>query len=197
MSGQHPQLLKQWVLDPPSQTVEIHVPRQYADEPAVGRGFDVELGKFWFNPETNKLVRWHERYLVVYSYSLANTLINGQQQRLNLAQAALDKLAAQPGDDIEHLNSKVEAIVKRYRVSEFFSVTATEEILTQTRYAGRDRPTAKSHVQQVTRIHLQLQFQPQCAAIETAKQLAGWRLYVTNAPIPFCSGHKKMVYQFV
>jgi len=182
MTGQNPDLLKQWVLNPPTPSVEIRLPRQDEAEPAVGKGFEVELGKFWLNEETNKWVRWDERYLVVYSHTLATATIRGQQQRLDRATAALSKLATKPGDDLEQLNQKVEAILKRYRVKEFFAVTTTAETSTQTRYLGRGRPTAKSVQEQVTRLNLQLQFQQQSAAIEQTKQLAGWRLYVTNAP---------------
>jgi len=182
MTGQNPDLLKQWVLNPPTPSVEIRLPRQDEAEPAVGKGFEVELGKFWLNEETNKWVRWDERYLVVYSHTLATATIRGQQQRLDRATAALSKLATKPGDDLEQLNQKVAAILKRYRVKEFFAVTTTAETSTQTRYLGRGRPTAKSVQEQVTRLNLQLQFQQQSAAIEQTKQLAGWRLYVTNAP---------------
>ena len=55
MSGQHPMLLKQWVLDPPSPSVEIRLPRQDAEEPAVGRGFEVELGKFWLKERNREM----------------------------------------------------------------------------------------------------------------------------------------------
>lgn len=183
MTGQNPELLKQWVLNPPAPSVEIRLPRQDEEEPAVGKGFEVELGKFWVNGETNKWVRWDERYLVVYSHTLAAAAIRGQQQRLERATAALSKLAAKPGDDLEQLQTKVEAILKRHRVKDFLAITTTRETITETRYLGRGRPTTKSPKEQVTRIHLQLQFQQQSAAIEQAKQLAGWRLYVTNAPI--------------
>ena len=57
MSGQHPQYLKQWVLLPPAETVEIRLPRLDKEEPAVGKGFEVELGNFWLKEETNKWVR--------------------------------------------------------------------------------------------------------------------------------------------
>lgn len=181
MSGQHPLFLKQWVLDPPAPSVEIRLPRQDEKEPAVGQGFEVELGKFWLNPETNKWVRWHERYLVVYSKSLASAAIHGQQQRIHQAQTALEKLADKPGNDLEQLNQKVEAILKRHRVNEFLSVTTTAEIFTEIRHIGRGRPTAKSPKEQVTRVRLQIQIQRQTAAVEMAEQLAGWRLYVTNA----------------
>ena len=182
MSGQHPVFLKQWVLNPPALSVEIRLPQQDAAEQAVGRGFEVELGKFWFNPETQKGVQWHERYLVVYSHSLATAQIRGLQQRLDQAQTALEKLAAKPGHDLEQLNQQAAASLKRHRVTEFFALTTTEEILTETRYVGRGRPTAKSPTQQVSRVHLQLQFSRQSAAITQAEHLAGWRLYVTNAP---------------
>jgi len=125
MTGQNPELLKQWVLDPPRTSVEIRLPQQDEDEPAVGRGLEVELGKFWLNRETNKWVRWDERYLVVYSHTLAAAAIRGQQQRLERATVALSNLAAQPGDDLEQLHHKAKAILKRHRVKEFFSLNIT------------------------------------------------------------------------
>jgi hypothetical protein len=39
-TGQNPALLKQWVLDPPSASVEIRLPKQAEDEPAIGKGFE-------------------------------------------------------------------------------------------------------------------------------------------------------------
>ena len=183
MSGQHPQYLKQWVLLPPAEIQEIRLPHQDEDEPAVGKGFEVELGKFWLNPETNKWVRWHERYLVVYSASLAASAIRGQQQRINSAQTALNKLAAKPGIDPQALAHKVENILERYRVKDFFNTTITEQIIQQTRHVGRGRPSKNSSTESVTSICLQLHIQLQDAAIQEAETLAGWRLYVTNAPI--------------
>ncbi len=115
------------------------------------------MGKFWFNQETNKWVRWIERHLVVYSSSLANAVIRGQQQRLKSAQNALDKLALKPGDDQEQLNQKVAAILKRHRVNEFFSVTILEEILTENRHKVRGRPSKNSIPEQVSLVHLKLQ----------------------------------------
>ncbi|MBD2212764.1 IS1634 family transposase [Nostoc linckia FACHB-104] len=182
MSGQHPLYLKQWVLDPPTQTVEIRLPRQDELEPAVGKGFEVELCKFWLKEETNKWVRWHERYLVVYSHSLALSAVRGQQQRINKAQTALNKLAKKPLLDREQLTHKVENILKRYRVNDFFSTMITEEILTQTRHLVRGRPSKNSATEEVTRISLQLHIQQIDDAIQLSETLSGWRLYVTNAP---------------
>jgi transposase len=194
MSGQNPLLLNQWVFNPPSPSVEIRLPQQSTDDPAVGQGFEVELGKFWFNPTTQKWVRWQERYLVVYSTSLATAQRRGLHQRLDQAQTALDKLVAKPGNELESLNAKVEAILKRHRVQEFFSVTTTTQTVTQTRYVGRGRPAANAPTQQVTQIQLHLQFDRQSPAIEQAEQLAGWRLYLTNAPITRLSLPQAILY---
>ncbi|BAZ69371.1 hypothetical protein NIES4106_60790 (plasmid) [Fischerella sp. NIES-4106] len=194
MSGQNPQFLKQWVKEPPTQSVDIRLPRQEQQETAVGKGFEVELGKFWLNPETLKWVRWHERYLVVYSHSLALAAINSQQQRINQAQKALDKLANKPGTERDTLSSKVENILKRYRVTDFFSTTVTEQIQIETRHIGRGRPSKNSPLQQVTSIHLQLQIHQVYSAIQEAETLAGWRLYVTNAPAEQLSLPQSVMY---
>jgi hypothetical protein len=171
------------VFDPPTASVEIRLPRQDAEEPAVGKGFEVELGKFWFNPTTQRWVRWQERHLVVYSTQLATAQTRGLHQRLDQAQTALDQLVAKPGNDLESLNTKVDALLKRHRVQEFFSVSTTTQTVTQTRYVGRGRPAANAPTQQLTQIQLHLQVQRQPQAIEQAEQLAGWRLYLTNASV--------------
>lgn len=182
-SGQNPQFLKQWVLEAPTESVDIRLPQQSEQEAAVGMGFEVELGKFWFNPETNKWVRWHERYLVIRSHKLANAAIDSQNKRINQAQVALEKLASKPGTELDVLGYQVENILKRYRVTEFFSTTITQETQIETRHLGRGRPSKNSPQQQVTSIQLQLCIEQIESAIVEAETLAGWRLYVTNAPI--------------
>jgi transposase len=181
LTGQNPSLLHQWVLDPPSASVEIRLPKQ-DDEPAIGKGFEVELGKFWLNPDTKKLVTWHERYLVTYSNVLAVTQIRGLHERINKAQAALDKLNQRPGEDLGVFNTKVKAILKRHRVKDFLLVTTTSQTHIQTNYINKGRPTANSPTQTVTKIEFKLKIELQTPAIEEAEKLAGWRLYVTNAP---------------
>lgn len=183
MTGQHPGWLKQWVFNPPSPCVDIRLPTQDASEAPVGKGFEVELGQCWHHPDTQEWVQWHERYLVVYSQSFATAQIRGLQQRLERAQIALDKLAAKPGKESDELNLKVEAILKRHRVKEFFCVSVTVETDTQNRSRGRGRPIRNSVKEEVTQIRLHLHIEQNTDAIAQAKQLAGWRLYVTNAPI--------------
>ena len=103
-------------------------------------------------------------------------------------------MAAKPGKDLVQLDEKIEAILKRHRVSEFFVVNTKAEISTQTRHLGRGRPTAKSPQQQIVCVQLQLQFSRQGAAIEQAQHLLGWRLYVTNASIIKLSLSQAVIY---
>ncbi len=182
MSGQNPQLLKQWVKEPPTEIIDIRLPQQEEQEAAVGKGFEVELGKFWLNPQTNKWVRWHERYLAVYSHKLALSAIDSQQKRIHQAQLALEKLANKPGTEPNVLSYKVENILKRHRVTDFFSTKITEEKQTETRHIGRGRPSKNAPQQVVTSTRLQLQIEKIDAAIFEAEANSGWRLYVTNAP---------------
>lgn len=67
-------------------------------------------------------------------------------------------------------------------MKEFFYVTLTPQTHTQTRYTGRGRSTPNSTTEEVTQVQLHLHLERNTNAIELAKQLAGWRLYVTNAP---------------
>lgn len=194
LTGKNPLLLKQWVLNPPTASIDIRLPTQEDDEPAVGKGFEVELGKFWLNPDTEKWVTWHERYLVTYSNILATAQLRGLHERLDKAQTALDKLKHQPEDDLDILNIKVEAILKRHRVNEFLTVKTTATTITQTCYVNRGRPAANSPTQEVTQIRLKLQIDRQTQAIEEAEKLAGWRLYVTNASITRLSLTQAIVY---
>jgi transposase len=128
-------------------------------------------------------VYWHERYLVVRSHKLADAAIDSQNKRINQAQLALEKLATKPGTELDVLGYKVENILKRYRVTEFFSTMITEETQTETRHIGRGRPSKNSPQQQVNSIQLQLRIEQIESAIVEAETLAGWRLYVTNASI--------------
>jgi len=108
-------------------------------------------------------------------------MIRGQQQRILSALTALQSLANKPGSDPEQLTHKVENILQRYRVKNFFSTMITEQITKKTRHLGRGRPSKNSTTEELTDICLQLHIHKIDTAIQAAETLAGWRLYVTNA----------------
>ena len=72
MTGHSPSLLKSWVLNPPSPWQELPLPNSTESEPAMGVGFEMELGKIEYDSETQESFHWLERYLVVRSDALAH-----------------------------------------------------------------------------------------------------------------------------
>jgi len=151
--------------------------------------------------ETDSLLRyghskaqWHERYLVAYSHIFATAQIRGLHERIEKAKVSLELLAQKPGNDLELLNTKVAAILKHHRVNQLLLVTTAAQTITHTRYINKGRPTAHSPMTQATEIQLQLQSACQPNAIKEAEQLAGWRLYVTNAPVERLSLNAAIVY---
>ena len=74
------------------------------------------------------------------------------------------------------------------------TVTTTIETNIRTSYVKKGRPSANSPTQEVTQIELTLSSERQILAIAEAEQLAGWRLYVTNAPIARLSLNQAISY---
>jgi hypothetical protein len=76
MSGHRPQLLRDWVFNPPTPITDILLPNQESSEAPVGEGFEVPLGSLWLDPDNGQWHRWSERWLVIRSHALAQRQIN-------------------------------------------------------------------------------------------------------------------------
>lgn len=180
-TGQTPALLKSWVLNPPAAVEPLRLPKQADDEPDIGQGFELEVGKIDCDEKDPEVFHWMERELVVCSEALAQRQIKGLHQRLNKTEQALNKLAAKTHNDRCKLQTKVEEIVKSHRVSEYF---VTEiEAQTVTYYVGRGRPNPKEPSRQRSKTNFKLTLRRNADAITDAEHLAGWRIYVTNTTI--------------
>ncbi len=102
-------------------------------------------------------------------------------QRLDKAEQALNKLAAKSHQDRCILHTKVQSLLKRYRVSDYFLTEINTERVT--RDAGPGRPSRKDPKRPLVSTQFLLKFERQLKAIAIAEQLAGWRIYVTNVRI--------------
>ncbi|MEP0879924.1 IS1634 family transposase [Funiculus sociatus GB2-M2] len=182
MSGHRPQLLRDWVLNPPTPITDIWLPNQEKSETAIGEGFEVPLGSLWLDPDTRQWHRWSERWLVIRSHALAQRQIKGLEQRLQKAEKALVSLAAKPGQDAKILQEKVEQILQRHRVEEHLLVTVNKKIQYPKVYESVGRPSLERPFRRVRKTTLTLSYQRLETAIALFTTLAGWRLYVTNAP---------------
>lgn len=88
MTGQTPQRLRQWVLNPPTEIQRIWLPEQSPEDTPAAEGFEVNLGNFHQLPQTAQAHHWHERSLVIRSQALAQRQLQGLEQRLERSQQA-------------------------------------------------------------------------------------------------------------
>ncbi len=182
MTGQTPAELQAWVLDPPAPLEPIRLPDQAESDPPVGQGFEVAVTCTWQNPDTPATVTWTERRLIVQSTAHAERQRLGLQARLTKAQTALTALNAKPASDRADLAQRAQAILKRSHVSDFLSLSFREQVKRVTRYVGRGRPGPHRPTQTVESRTWTVRVYRRPAAIELFNRLAGWRVYVTNAP---------------
>ena len=192
MTGHTPSVLKSWVLNPPTPCQELRLPNSAESEPAMGVGFEMELGKIEYDSDTEESFHWWERYLVVRSDALAQRQQKSLYQRLDKAEQALSKLATKAHEDHCALQTKVQSILKRYRVKDYFLTEIESE--TVTRYAGPGRPSHKDPNRTIVSTQFQLKFERQGSAIAITEQLAGWRIYVTNVRIEQLSLPQAVLY---
>ncbi|MEM8808029.1 MAG: transposase, partial [Cyanobacteria bacterium P01_G01_bin.38] len=130
--------------------------------------------------------------MVVRSDALAQRHHKSLHQRLDKAEQALRKLAAKPAKDHCVLRTKVQTLLKRYRVSDCFATEINTESVT--RYTGPGRPSAKDTSRQIIEPQFRLKFERQPDAIAQAEQLAGWRIYVTNVQLEQLSLSQAVAY---
>ena len=181
MTQPRPQLLADWVANPPTALSQIFSPDREERELPRGEGFEVPLGSLWLDPEQKKWHHWSERWLVIRSYALAQRQIKGLEKRLTAAEQALSNLAAQPGQDATVLEEKVANLLHRHRVAKYLSTNINKKIRYTKVYDRPGRPSPSTPSRRVRQTTLTLTYQRCSEAIASFHTLAGWRLYVTNA----------------
>lgn len=178
-----PQLLLQWVKNAPILVEEIYLNQGEDSDWPIGEGFEVPLGTIWLNPETQQWYRWSERWLVVCSYALQQRQLKSLSVRLSKAEQALEKLAQNPPQDEVVLKTKVKSILKRYRVGEQILTSVEKKISYQKVYQGAGRGGENRSSRRIRQTTLILTYQRCQSKIAEQQLIAGWRLYVTNAPV--------------
>jgi transposase len=182
LTGQTPAELRAWVMKPPTLPQAIRLPGQAGHEPPVGQGFAVAVACRWQDPDTPTVVTWTERRLVVQSTAHARTQRASLHERLAKAQAALSALNTKPAHDRAAVESRAQAIVTQYRVTDYLGLSFRDRVMRHTGYVGRGRPGPKRppHLGETHTWTVGVHRRP--AAIALGERLAGWRVYVTNTP---------------
>ncbi len=175
--------LARWVLNPPTTCGQIYLP---GVPEAVGQGFEVVVPQTWTPPAAEDApatpITWNERTLVVQSAKLAQRQRQALAARLQRAEQALTKLKAAPDTDLAQLTEQSQAVLQRHDVADYLQVTWTAQTTETKHYLKRGRHGPNSPYELVTSTTWHVQVDRLTEAIATANQLAGWRLFVTNAP---------------
>jgi transposase len=148
----------------------------------IAHAFELRQSQTVQLPTQDQSTVWQERWLVVRSERMTTAAQSALQERLAMAQSELSKLSeAKQGR--RRINSQLELeqavcdIVKRYGVEGLLELVYVPHLQIQNRrrYGERAADT-------VTHQHWHLQVKLDEAAVQTARQLLGWRVYVTNQP---------------
>lgn len=180
LTGHTPAQLQAWVSHPPATPEAICLPGPSPNEAPVGQGFEVEEECRWHAPDTSTPVVWIERRLIVQSEAHAQRQRAGLQQRLTQAETALGAL--KPVPEQADLESRAQAVLNRYRVTDYLELRYVEQVESQTRYLGPGRPGPHRAQQTVETQTWTIKVKRRRAALNHFNRLAGWRVYATNAP---------------
>ena len=178
-TGHAPLMLKQWVLHPPTPVEFIRLSHQDEDDPPIGIGFEMRLGKCWPSFDEAEQVTWEERYLVVHSYAVAQKELARFETRLAKVETGLAQLAAKPVADRCEVEQKAKALLKRHRLSDCFEIEMRPSRLTTRASVGQDC-SSSANAKSLPSSFL-LHFAPLPEHIQQKKLLMGWRIYLTNA----------------
>jgi len=179
MTGDTPNDLRQWVLNPPTPPQQLTLPGE--DEP-VGQGFEVVVSQSWTAHQAATELTWPERALVVRSDKLARRQQHGLLERLQRAEQTLNKIKAGKKADLAQLTAQSQALLDRHKVAAYLNVTWAAHNTQTKRYLKRGRHGPDSPYEMVTKTTWQMTVTRQQDEIALHDQLAGWRIYVTNAP---------------
>jgi transposase len=196
MTGETPERLRAWVLHPPvaSEPLVLEDKNGPDGRPrVVGSGFVVEQGMEARLEDGQSHTR-QERWLVTRSDALAVRRQHKIDERLSKAETELQRLNTKTWDSPDQLAQAAQRIVDKREASAWLTCEVSQSVTQQTRYIGRGRPGPKraTEVIEVRQYHLSCRRNQ--AAIDEAKQLAGWRIHVTNVAAQRMSLNRAMAY---
>jgi transposase len=132
---------------------------------------------------------WVERVQVVRSFSRAHSQDEALEERLRRATEEVRQLTPPVGPgqqqyrDEAALQAAVAAVLERFRVTDFLTVSWEREVSRTKRYEGRGRPRPGSPWHWEVEVRYQITAVKRLEeAIAEAKYRHGWRVQVTNLP---------------
>ncbi len=187
MTGEVPELLKNYVLNPPTEPGKIILDPRAADamkedaeKRVAGEGFAVTR-KIETTLNEN-IHEWTEQQMISQSYAHAKRKIKGFEKRQAKADEGLKKLKPKKDENLSEFQKRAELILIKYKVRDFILPEVTESVKRKRKYIARGRPGPDRPYKMEKIRRLALSFKHNDKAIEDFKALAGWRVFVTNVP---------------
>ena len=165
------------VLEGRQMLQEVHQPDKCGENKLLAQGYE------WTQSQQTDVLCWQERRLLVRSVAFAEAAERGLDARLAKAAEQLSTLMAsgkgkRTPTDVASAEAAVHALLTRHQVEGL--LTAPLHVQTNERsirgYGGK--PDRVEQEQQIT-----LLWEVNAPAVETAKALLGWRVFVTNASL--------------
>lgn len=192
MIGEIPELLAEQLKQVEVGKIElqdIYLPEDLPSDPvekpdpalAIAQGFEIERQQETVVDEEK--VVWSERLFIIRSHSFAKAQVKAFETRLFRAEAEIIGLTPPPGrgkqqvKDGAVLGQKIEVILKRYQVSDYFDIELERQVSQRHVRGYQGQP---DRIEEKVRYQVHLKRREE--AIEQAKFRLGWRIYATNAP---------------
>lgn len=184
MTGEVPDQLRAWVLNPPVPPEPIclaGLPKTDGCPSVVGQGFIVETERQAPLADGTRH-RWTEHWLVSQSAALAQRQQHALHLRLRQAEETLRRLTIEPEENATDFQARAAQVLARRKLDGLLTLWLEEVVTSQKQYVGPGRPGPQRPYRLIEQRQVVLRFQRNQAALAQQESLAGWRIYVTNIP---------------
>ncbi|EDN67213.1 transposase, IS4 [Beggiatoa sp. PS] len=177
-TGNLPEELTNLVKNPPTTPQDLIQPEvnNQGNQLVIGKGFVVDK-----QLECGTHV-WSERWFVVRSNSHARRQIRARTERLQKAKTALNRLTPRKDEQRSHFLQRALNLKKKYSLERVIDIQIEELVKPQKHYLKRGSPNPDTPYEMIETRQLKLHFTINQALLKDEELLAGWRIYVTNAP---------------
>ncbi len=124
---------------------------------------------------------WEEQWFVTRSQSLTVRQQASLQRRLERTEQELRRLRPKKAESLPAFTHRAHQILSKRRMAEFLQVRVDETTATHKRYLTPGRPAPDTPFTVETSSRLSLTVTRDEKALATARELAGWRIHVSNA----------------
>lgn len=180
MTGETPAWLRERIGQATTQEIVLSEVVDSSGQPKVlGKGFTVVRTMTYIRPDQS-LFTWEEQWFVTRSQSLTLRKQASLQRRLERTAEDLRRLRPKKDESLPAFTHRAHQILSKRHMAEFLQVKVDEIITTRNRYLkpGRHGPDSPFTIETSSRISLTVERDEQ--ALATARELAGWRIHVSN-----------------